>query len=144
MECLKRAVDDENNRWVEERKWKQQGSIVNFDTNARISIDIDKIGNRPVGHQPDYFDIVPHVAEAFEVCGIAPDYMASGSTDSNVPLSLGIPAVTIAGGGYGGKNHSVDEYYDCTDAYKGVQKNLLVLFNLAGLDGVSDPVVPKR
>ncbi len=143
LTCLEKAVQDENDRWIEERKWKQ-GSIGKFDTEARIIMDIKKIGDRPVGHQPKDYDIVPYVAEAFEICGITPDYMPSGSTDANVPLSLGIPAVTIAGGGFGGNGHALNEYYDCTDAYKGVQKNLLVLFNLIGLSGVSEPQIPKR
>lgn len=143
LACLNKAVQDENDRWIEERKWKC-GSIGKFDTDARIIMSVEKIGDRPVGHQPEDFDIVPYVAEAFEICGISPDYMPSGSTDANVPLSLGIPAVTIAGGGFGGNGHALSEYYDCTDAYKGLQKNLLVIFNLIGLNGVSDPKIPKR
>lgn len=144
LDCLNQAVEDENNRWTKERGWKQSGNIIRFDTEARINMEIEKVGDRPVGHQPEDFNIVPVVAEAFEACGIEPDYMPAGSTDSNIPLSLGIPAVTVAGGGLGGNGHSVDEYYDCTDACRGVQKNLLVLFRLAGLDGVCEPGVPKR
>lgn len=143
LECIKKAVEDENARWEEERGWKQEG-IVGFDKDARIKVTLDKFGSRPVGHQPDYFDIVPVVKDAFLTAGITPDMMASGSTDSNIPLSLGIPAVTIAGGGDGGNGHSVLEWFDPTDAYRGVQKNLLVVFALAGLDGVSLPQIPIR
>lgn len=141
--CIQKAVEDENDRWSEERDWEQR-DISAFDVNARITAELDKFGDRPVGHQPDYFDIVPVVTSAFRISGIEPVFMDFGSTDSNIPLSLGIPSVTIAGGGDSGNGHSVDEWFDPTDAYRGVQKNLLVVFALAGLDGVSEPMVPVR
>lgn len=141
--CVQKAVEDENARWEAERTWQQSG-MIHFDRDARITVELEKFGDRPVGRQPAYFDIVPVVVDAFQAAGIEPMYMPFGSTDANIPLSLGIPAVTIAGGGAGGNEHSVLEWFDPTDAYKGVQKNLLVIFSLAGLDGVSKPAVPKR
>jgi tripeptide aminopeptidase len=63
-----------------------------------------------------------------------PVTLDEGSTDSNVPINLRIPAVTIDGGGRGTGAHSLDETFDTTDAWKGVQRALLVAIALAGRD----------
>ena len=55
---------------------------------------------------------------------------AGASTDSNLAMSLGIPAVTIGGGGEGGNWHSLNEWYKPTDAYLGPQNALLTLLML--------------
>jgi acetylornithine deacetylase/succinyl-diaminopimelate desuccinylase-like protein len=52
----------------------------------------------------------------------------AGSTDSNIPMSLGIPAITIGGGGAAQGSHSIDESYEDTpDSYKGPQWAALIL-----------------
>jgi hypothetical protein len=66
--------------------------------------------------------------------GLEPGATRAGSTDSNIPISLGIPAVTLSGGGRGGGAHSLDEWYeDGPDGYKGPQAALLLLAALAGV-----------
>ena len=55
------------------------------------------------------------------------------STDANVPLSLGIPAIAVGGGGHGGGSHSVTEWYDPTDRELGVKRILLTLLAVAGV-----------
>ena len=50
-----------------------------------------------------------------------PSRLTEGSTDSNVPIDLGIPAITIDGGGRGTGSHSLDETFDATDSWKGTQ-----------------------
>ena len=69
---------------------------------------------------------------------------AGASTDSNLAMSLGVPAVTLGGGGEGGNLHSLNEWYKPTDAYLGPQNVLLTTLVLAGLDGVTQPVLPAR
>jgi tripeptide aminopeptidase len=54
-----------------------------------------------------------------------------GSTDSNVPMNLGIPAITIGGGGRGTGAHALDETYDTKDSYLGTQRGLLLAISLA-------------
>jgi tripeptide aminopeptidase len=46
-------------------------------------------------------------------------------------MNLGIPAVTIGGGGKGGGAHSLNETYDSTDSWKGTQRALLLVLSLA-------------
>ena len=142
-ECLRRAVEDENCRWEKERTHEQSG-IARFDRDARIEVEITPIGDRPVGNQPEDCEIVNIWANAYHSMGEDPVYMKSGSTDANVPISLGIPAVCICGGGKAGLNHSVKEWFDPTDAYKGPQRNLLALFAMVGLTDVCDPGLGKR
>jgi tripeptide aminopeptidase len=69
---------------------------------------------------------------------------AGSSTDSNLAMSMGIPAVTIGGGGDGGNWHSRNEWYRQVDAWYGPQNALLTILMLTGLDGVSKPALPVR
>jgi tripeptide aminopeptidase len=69
-----------------------------------------QIGNRPAGRTDEASPIVAIATEAAAAHGWNPKRTAS-STDSNVPIALGIPAVTIPSG-IGGRAHSTDEYLD--------------------------------
>jgi acetylornithine deacetylase/succinyl-diaminopimelate desuccinylase-like protein len=69
---------------------------------------------------------------------------AGSSTDSNIAMSLGIPAVTIGGGGEGGNWHSRNEWYKPVDAWMGPQSALLTVLMLSGLDGVTKPALVTR
>ena len=53
------------------------------------------------------------------------------STDANLPLSMGIPAIAIGGGGQGGGSHSLDEWYDPTDRITGLKRILLTTLVIA-------------
>ena len=66
---------------------------------------------------------------------------AGSSTDSNIAMSLGIPAVTIGGGGEGGNWHSRNEWYKPVNAWYGPQNALLTVLILTGLDGVTKPAL---
>jgi hypothetical protein len=64
-----------------------------------------------------------------------PVALDEGSTDSNVPISLGIPAVTIDGGGKGSGAHSLQEAFDPSESWKGTQRALLLAIALAREEG---------
>jgi hypothetical protein len=55
-----------------------------------------------------------------------PAALEAGSTDANLPMSLGIPAVTIGGGGEGRGGHSLAESFDTAESWKGTQRALVV------------------
>jgi hypothetical protein len=57
----------------------------------------------------------------------------AGSTDSNIPISLGVPAITIDGGGEGRGAHSLDESFDTTDSHLGTQRALLIVLGVVGM-----------
>ena len=69
---------------------------------------------------------------------------AGSSTDSNLAMSLGIPAVTLGGGGEGGNWHSRNEWYRPVDGYLGPQNALLTILMLQGLDGATKPLLAVR
>jgi hypothetical protein len=54
-----------------------------------------------------------------------------GSTDANVPMNLGIPAITISGGGAGNGAHSLGESFDSRESWRGTQRALLLAVVLA-------------
>ena len=60
-----------------------------------------------------------------------PVSLDEGSTDANYPMSLGIQAITIDGGGRGTNAHALTETFDTTDSWKGSQRALLLAIALA-------------
>ncbi|WP_213980304.1 M20/M25/M40 family metallo-hydrolase [Sphingomonas sp. dw_22] len=74
-----------------------------------VKADLKLVGDRPAGATAKDSDIVRFAAAAYTAAGIVPEYGA-GSTDSNVAMSLGIPAITIARAAEGGRGHSLDEW----------------------------------
>lgn len=99
---------------------------------GRVEVAFESIGVRPAGAQPDDAPIVELAIETAAALGFAPELNA-GSTDANLPLSLGIPAVTIDGGGRSDGSHSPEEWFDVTDSHLGTQWALLYTLRLAGL-----------
>ena len=74
-----------------------------------ITVEPKLIGDRPAGQTPRDAAIVQYAAAAYANEGIPIRYGA-GSTDSNIPISLGIPAITISRVATSGRGHSLDEW----------------------------------
>jgi tripeptide aminopeptidase len=100
---------------------------------GRIEADPKVIGERPCGATAMDAPIVRAATAALRAFGVTPDYGIS-STDANVPMSMGIPAVTIGRGGPGGRSHSPDEWTDVDPAAnsKNVQVVLAILLAVSG------------
>ena len=58
------------------------------------------------------------------------------STNSNIPIALGIPAITLGRGGVGGSGHAPGEWWINEDGHLAIQRALLVLVAEAGFAGV--------
>jgi hypothetical protein len=102
---------------------------------VRLQIKYDTIGIRPTGAQADDVPIVQVALAAGRAVGYSPNTTAS-STDANLPISLGIPAITIDGGGRGDGAHSLGEWYDDgPEGWKGPQWALLIVAALSGVQG---------
>ena len=101
---------------------------------GKVTVTPKLIGERPTGATSQDAAIVRTVAAAARAQGYAPDFGAS-STDSNIPISLGIPAVTIGSGGSGGRAHSLDEWIDVAkpESLRGMSVGLLALLATAGV-----------
>ncbi len=91
-----------------------------------------QIGDRPAGNTSADSSIAALTAAAIRSQGYTPEFKAS-STDANMPISLGIPAITIGSGGKGGRAHAPDEYIDVEkgESVKGLTVGLLALMALA-------------
>lgn len=98
-----------------------------------LNVQIDTIGIRPAATQPDSALIVRAALGAARALGFSSETGAS-STDANYPMSRGIPAITIDGGGIGRGAHSLSESWIATpDAYLGPQWAMLITLTLAGM-----------
>ena len=119
-QALQSALDEEHARWPRSR--------------VRLTLEIDTIGIRPAGTQPDSAAIIRTALAAAQALGFTSRTGAS-STDANVPINLGIPAITIDGGGEGRGAHSLGETYDDGErGWLGPQWALLIVAMLAGLN----------
>ncbi|MBP6823953.1 MAG: M20/M25/M40 family metallo-hydrolase [Acidobacteria bacterium] len=97
-----------------------------------ITVELKIVSQRPAGLQPPDSPIVKTALAAGASLGFKPG-LHSGSTDSNIPISLKIPAITIDGGGSGKGAHSLDEYFDTTNSHLGPQWVLLVALGIVGV-----------
>ncbi len=98
-----------------------------------IAADPKVIGERPCGETPRTTPIVQAAVAAITAFGLQPAYSIS-STDANIPMSLGIPAITIGRGGPGDRTHSLDEWTDVEPRANviNVQRVLALILAVAG------------
>jgi len=103
---------------------------------GEITADVKQIGERPTGATKQDAEIVQITAAAVRAAGYSTPILGASSTDSNIPISLGIPAVTIGSGGTGGRAHAVDEWIDVAkpESLKGMSVGLAALLAMAGDD----------
>ena len=130
MLAIARAAADEENA-----RWKQPG---------RVKAEIKLVGDRPAGAQARDSLITQVGVRSAQALGVKDFFIGASSTDSNTPIALGIPAVTLGGGGIGGGSHAPQEWYSPLNAWRGPQNTLLALLALVGVEGVSEPLLPKR
>jgi acetylornithine deacetylase/succinyl-diaminopimelate desuccinylase-like protein len=128
LDIVQKAAAEENARWGSDK----------------IKVEIKLVGDRPAGTQPNDAMIVQAAWASTEMIGQKPILRGASSTDSNLPISLGIPALTLGGGGKDFGNHSPNEWFDPTDAYLGPQRVFLTILGLVGVDGVTESLLPKK
>jgi acetylornithine deacetylase/succinyl-diaminopimelate desuccinylase-like protein len=113
--AVKDAVDEEN------RRWNNRGPVTG---------SAELVGLRPAGSTPADSAIIQTTIAVSKLFGFD-GRLREGSTDSNVPMNLDIPAVTIGGGGVGTGAHALNEAFDTKDSYIGTQRALLLAVALA-------------
>jgi len=109
------AVAEENQRWAKP---------------GMITVVKELVGDRPAGSTPENSPIVRAGISAATALGFSAN-LGEGSTDSNIPMSMKIPAITIGGGGRGREAHALSESFDTTDSWMGTQHALLLTVALA-------------
>ena len=113
--AMKEALDEENG--------------VRRPGDPPLKLQLDLIGERPSGETPADSPLVKLAIESTKLIGVEPR-LDQSSTDSNLPISLGIPAITLGAGGTASASHTLAEWYDPRDRDKGLKRGLLVILGL--------------
>ncbi len=129
MALAREAADDENKRW---------------DKKDVIKVEFKLVGDRPAGGGQVDSPMLNAARRAVATVGGEVKSIAASSTDSNLPISLGIPAVTLGSGGVGGGSHGPGEWFSPINAWLGPQSTLLTVLSLVGVDGVTQPLLARR
>ncbi len=108
--ALERAADDENRR-------RTTGS-------PTLRVEIQLLGDRPSGMTPRAHPLVQAAVAANRALGRDAE-LASASTDANVPISLGIPAIALGAGGKAGDAHLATEWFENVEGALGIVRALL-------------------
>jgi len=98
-----------------------------------VEFQIEPTGERPAGVTPSNSALVEAAVETTRRFGVQPQ-LEVGSTDANIPMSMGIPAIAIGGGGVSGNIHTLEEWFDPSDRDLGIQRLLALIAVLAGLE----------
>lgn len=101
---------------------------------GEIAVELTKTGDRPAGSTDEAGELPRLARAALAAHGISSSFEAS-STDANIPLSLGIPAIKIGSGGTGGRAHSPEEWIDVApdESVRGMAAGLATLLAVAGV-----------
>jgi tripeptide aminopeptidase len=113
LEAVRLGVEEENNF----RKATGKDAI---------TVENKLVGMRPGGETPAEQPLVKAAEWAATTTGHITS-LSFSSTDANLPISLGIPAITMGGGGRSDNAHSLDEWFEPANAWKGPQTVLLTL-----------------
>jgi len=97
---------------------------------GKVSAELEPIGDRPAGHTDPNADIVRFAEAAYRAEGLTVK-QGTSSTDSNIPMSLGIPAITMSRIADGGRAHAPDEWIDVSKAPNVKLKRILLATILA-------------
>jgi len=99
---------------------------------ADLTVDVKLIGDRPSGGLDSNLAVIQRAKAAIAFIGGSPK-LRVGSTNSNIPISKGIPAITMGSGGKGGNAHALQEWWINDNGYLAIQRTLLVLLAEAGI-----------
>ncbi len=128
--ALREAIDT---GVAEEMAASRERGMANRNPAAKLETKFHVLGVRPGGELPESSPLLAALREADRILGNRSRQERS-STDANIPLSLGIPAISIGAGGRAGGAHSLGEWYDPTGRELGLQRILLTLLGVAGVE----------
>ncbi|GAC1400220.1 MAG: M20/M25/M40 family metallo-hydrolase [Pyrinomonadaceae bacterium] len=117
------AVSEENNAQVSRHKNGHR---------QPLHLDMKIIGDRPSGATSKDSSLVRLAEDATRAVGFTPR-LECASTDSNIAIARGIPAVTLGTGGTSANIHTLDEWYDPTGRAAGLKRALIVVLGTVGL-----------
>ncbi|MBR9991118.1 MAG: M20/M25/M40 family metallo-hydrolase [Gemmatimonadetes bacterium] len=97
-----------------------------------LHVDVTVFGDRPAGRTAESDPLVAAAVAATRSIDLEPQ-LASSSTDANVPMAAGIPAIAIGAGGDAGGTHTLREWYDNAGGTAGLERALRVVLETAGI-----------
>src|SRR5690606_41304387 len=98
------------------------------------AVAVQRVADRPPGATAEDAPLLPRVIAVPRHFGDEPR-IGRSSTDSNVPIARGIPAITIGRGGVGGNTHAPDEWWINRNGAEAIRRALIMLVAEAGLAG---------
>jgi acetylornithine deacetylase/succinyl-diaminopimelate desuccinylase-like protein len=101
-------------------------------TGPELTLEARRVGDRPSGLTAGNAPIVQRAIAATRYLGLAP-VLDESSTDANVPISRGIPAITVGRGGITGNAHSPEEFWVNSNSPRGIRRVLLITLAEAGI-----------
>lgn len=123
-------LESELNRVVEDSVRRANGRPMVASRPAPLTFKVERIGDRPAGKLPAGAPILETLRAVDRHLGLQTQ-LRLASTDANIPLSLGIPALSIGAGGDGGGIHTRNEWFDATGRELALKRILLLLLALA-------------
>jgi tripeptide aminopeptidase len=131
MERLERALRYALDQAIEAESQATEARVPARRRPFGLSCELVPIGNRPAGELRPDAHILQVIRAVDAQLGNAAQVQRA-STDANIPLSLGLEAIAIGGGGAGGGAHTLQEWFDCSGRELGLKRILLTLLGLAG------------
>ena len=107
-------------------------SMTDAAATAGLDLEVESMGERPLGETNAQSDLVQSAVEATRVMGVSVQ-LNTGSTDANIPMSLGIPAIAVGAGGTCGGIHTPEEWFNPEGREVGLQRLLALVVVRAGL-----------
>src|ERR1035437_4368507 len=118
-EAIRGAVEDSVHHW------NQQVQSTTARSSGLLAFSIEKIGDRPAASLPGDSPLLDTLRAVDRHLGLNTDFRL-GSTDANIPLSLGVPALSMGAGGEGGGAHTQAEWYSAKNREAGLRRVLLL------------------
>ena len=122
--AIQEACDEESARWGKD--------TITFDYKQYIDVG--------AGKQDEHDPIVEADHAVIEFLGVEPLWVQGGSTNANVPISMGIPALCLGLSDENNMVHTLEEYFPIEGSYKGAQQALLLALMLSGIEGKTAPL----
>jgi acetylornithine deacetylase/succinyl-diaminopimelate desuccinylase-like protein len=119
--ALHRAIENAVEHWNGNARAKSNATR----RRGILSFSVTKIGDRPAAQLPDDSPMLDALRAVDRHLGLRTDLLL-GSTDANIPLSLGVPALSMGAGGEGGGAHTQGEWYSAKDREVGLRRVLLL------------------
>jgi tripeptide aminopeptidase len=132
MERLEHSLRRALNRAVEDETMSAEMRSSAQKRPSGVNCEVVVIGNRPAGELPPGARIL-QVVKAVDAQLSNAAHVQRASTDANVPLSLGLEALAVGGGGSGGGAHTLQEWFDSNGRELGLKRILLTMLTLAGV-----------